>query len=537
MNHSTPEKAKPRDGNRGASKDAEFNRRDEAKPSTSTPTERDPRPVIDCGPDMHVTVDAMARALAGDPTVFVRDGKIGRLVRRIEGDPLTWSAFGKAALREAVGRRTRFMRAKSETERRFVLPPEAECQAFAERGVWPDLRALRRVVHAPFLRADGTVCQRPGFDASSGLFADYDPSHFASIPMHPTQEDAARALREIASLFVDFPFQGEADRFVPVALLLSIVGREAIHGPVPMTMVTATAKRTGKSKLANLVSIIATGRPTPPTTVPRTDEEWPKALAAAARAASPIVNFDNIENGGIFGHPQLDSVLTSGAISGRVLGSQDFFEAEVRSVFVASGNNPRYGGDLSGRVIPCRLETTLEHPEHRTDFQIPDVEEHARSHRGRLLAAALTILRAHIAAGKPAGDRSLGGFEAWAATVRGAILWSGGADVLETRDDIEQHDEERSVLDMFLRMLADTFGDSVFIARDIVTRCSGAERQEALFAFCPPNAGRDVTARSLGRRMSAVRGRIVRGRKLMSHGDDRNGSIRWSVVIVGGAGP
>lgn len=523
-----------------------FNDFDEVEPETKGRPSRtrvavdDDRLEVELTREISPIVDGMERALRRDESVFVRDTSLGRLDRSLDGQ-LRWRPLQHAALREVIDRNARFFNWGKETNddgeekwiQRWKRPPESECATLAQRARWPHLRPLRRIVSAPFLRADASVCQAAGYDDASQTFGDFREDDFDAVPLKPTRADASRALSELRALFVDFPFRSEADRFVPIALLLSLVGRDAIHGPVPMTMVTAATKGTGKTKLVDVVSNVAAGRPCIPTTLPRNDEEWPKTLLTIAKAAPTLVNFDNLTNGAVFGHPQLDSLLTSGAMQGRALGANDMIDVQVPTVFAATANNPRYGSDLVRRVIPCRLETTLERPEERTDYQIPQVEAHALKHRGKLLCSALTVLAAYNAAGRPSVAGTLGSFEAWAAIVRAAIVWAGGPDILETRRGIESDDDELGTLDDLLRALQASFGTSPFAVRDMLSRFSGGEGADVLASFCPGK--QPPSSRSLGRRLAAIRGRIVRGLRLVPRSENRNG-VLWAIESVTNTG-
>ncbi|MCL2779831.1 MAG: hypothetical protein FWD73_17710 [Polyangiaceae bacterium] len=271
--------------------------------------------------------------------------------------------------------------------------------------------------------------------------------------------------------------------------------------------------------------------------LPRSDEEWPKALLTIARQAPPLINFDNLNNGEVFGHAQLDALLTSGSVQGRELGKNDIISADVSTVFTATANNPRYGSDLVRRVLPCRLETILERPERRTDFRIPDIEGHARANRSRLLASALTVLSAYVAEGKPAvGAATLGSFERWTELVRGAILWAGGADVLATRDGIEADDEERGPLNVFLYSLHETFETSPFTGHDLLSRFAVGDRAKLLESVCPMK--QPPSPRTMGRHLAGMKGRVVNGLRLISPGETRNHNILWKIeTISNGEGP
>ncbi len=60
-----------------------------------------------------------------------------------------------------------------------------------------------------------------------------------------------------------------------------------------------------------------------------------------------------------------------------------------------------------------------EHPEERTDFRHPRLLAWVGENRGRILPAALTLLRAYVAAGRPVQRLpGFGSFEEWSDLVR-----------------------------------------------------------------------------------------------------------------------
>jgi hypothetical protein len=84
-------------------------------------------------------------------------------------------------------------------------------------------------------------------------------------------------------------------------------------------------------------------------------------------------------------------------------------------------------------VVPIDLDPKVEHPEDRK-FKRADLIGYVQENRPRLVAAALTVLRAFVVAGWPAhGQPPKGSFEAWDQLVRSAIIWAGGADPLGLR--------------------------------------------------------------------------------------------------------
>jgi hypothetical protein len=70
----------------------------------------------------------------------------------------------------------------------------------------------------------------------------------------------------------------------------------------------------------------------------------------------------------------------------------------------------------------------------QTSFQHPTLLSWVGENRGRLLGAALTILRGYCAAGRPdMGLPARGSFEGWSDLVRSAVVWIDLPDPGETR--------------------------------------------------------------------------------------------------------
>src|SRR5262249_52744802 len=86
------------------------------------------------------------------------------------------------------------------------------------------------------------------------------------------------------------------------------------------------------------------------------------------------------------------------------------------------------------RVCHLRMESPDEKPELRSGFRHADLRTHVRENRGRLLSAALTVLRGWYAAGKPRHDLpAWGSFGGWSSVVRESVVFAGMPDPGETR--------------------------------------------------------------------------------------------------------
>ena len=75
-----------------------------------------------------------------------------------------------------------------------VNAPDQVAQTYlARQGTWK-LPILSGIVHTPFLRADGSLCEQPGYDPASGLLFKPDGESFPPIPREPSKDDALAAL-------------------------------------------------------------------------------------------------------------------------------------------------------------------------------------------------------------------------------------------------------------------------------------------------------------------------------------------------------
>jgi hypothetical protein len=138
-------------------------------------------------------------------------------------------------------------------------PPNWSINGVHERGVWPGIDYLAGVAESPTLRADGTILDRPGYDPGTGLI--YEPvAQYPAVPEKPTQEDAKTAAKDLLALVDEFPFATDDHKAVWLAAVLTVLARPAIAGPCPLFLFEAPAAGSGKTLLAELVGLVATGR-------------------------------------------------------------------------------------------------------------------------------------------------------------------------------------------------------------------------------------------------------------------------------------
>ena len=506
--------------------------------------EADELPKIVFGFDESAAADDVLSELARLPDLYAGDVGLVRLIVD-EGGALRLHVLGEAGLRETISSAVRLF--DEDRDEKQSRPPRWLVESLLARPSWPGVRRLRGIRNAPALRSDGTLIREPGYDRASSLFCEFDPHAWPAIPDNPTREDAAAALQSLAEVLKDFPFASAADRSGALAAVLAIVGRDLVGGPCPAFAFDASVRGAGKSLLADVVSILATGASPPRTSWPADEGEARKRLSSLLFKSEPprFCLFDNCSLR--IGGDSLEAVLTGEVWSDRVLGSSIIREAKIRTVFGFSGNNLRLSGDASRRVVRVRLEPSEQNPEDRRGFAVADLRSHVSERFPELHSAALQVLAAFAAAGFP-GDESLepwGSFERFSRVVRGALVWCGFADPLESRQKLrEDSDPDLERLEPFVDAL-----DSVDPAAHGMTadeilqliRGEGAEAFSVVRAAVEGLCGRSaesLDSRKLAAALKQFRGRPIGGRCLdvRKSGSRRNWFLRSVATACDEAG-
>jgi hypothetical protein len=502
------------------------------------------RPTITISTEEHeVNAEAVA-ALARDAAIYQRCGMLARVVRdaspaargirrpfapRIEPLP-------PALLRERLAANACWVTVKETREGADEKPahPPAWCvSAVHARADWPGVRHLEAVVDYPVLRADGTILSRPGYDPDTGLLLEMR-APCPPIRERPSRAEAEAAREDLLGVVTDFPFEREVHRAAWLAALLTPLARFAFTGPAPLFLVDANVRAAGKGLLLDTISRVTTGERFTVATYTDDEDELRKRITSLVLAGDRLVLFDNLA--GSFGNAVLDAALTGTAWKDRLLGVNRMAEAPLYMTWYATGNNVAIAADTARRICHVRLESPEERPEERQDFRHPNLLAWVGEQRATLLAAALTILRAYCAAGRP--DQHLpawGSFEGWSALVRSAVAWVGLPDPGETRLLLQAEADVAAesmglLLDCWERLDPDRLG---LTAAEVIRRVY----QE------PPNPMPDFYAdlrdaleallgkpdsRGLGIRLRSYRRRVFRGRFIDQAGTKQR-AARWAV--------
>jgi hypothetical protein len=486
--------------------------------------------------DEYAVNDAEVEALACDPSVYQRGGILVRIVR--DDSPAAAGVRRPLAPRiEAVPReilRERFtavadwvtVKRRGDNEQIVPAHPPAWCVgAVHARGAWPGIRHLEAVVEYPVLRPDGTVLQSPGYDSATGLLLE-PAGPLPKIPATPSHADVVRARDRLLEVVVDFPFAGDAYRSAWLAALLTPLARFAFTGAAPLFLTDSNVRGAGKGLLLDTIALTATGERFTVATYTDDEDELRKRITSIVMGGDRLVLFDNLD--GHFGNAVLDAALTGTTWKDRLLGFNRMAEAPLYMTWFATGNNVAIGADTARRICHVRLESTWERPENRGQFRYPDLRGYVRKHRGELLAAALTILRAYFVAGRP--DQHLtpwGSFEGWSSVVRSAVVWAGLPDPGETRIVLQdQSDLSANAMTALLTCLARIDPDRRGLtAAQLVDHAKG-EGQGELRDAVESLAGK-LDARVLRNKLRTYRRRIFSGFYLDRAGEAQR-AAKWA---------
>jgi hypothetical protein len=285
------------------------------------------------------------------------------------------------------------------------------------------------------------------------------------IPDLPTPDQIRSAVELIQTPVKEFPFVSEDDRATWIGLAFTPALRPVLPGPYQMGVITATNPGSGKTKLAKMITTLHGG--VQRGEMPRDADELRKSITAALMdTTAPVITFDNLT--GVVRSSVLESLLTTNYWTDRWLGQNRSVTAANDRMWLATGNNAQFGGDLARRIATVALDPPEANHHLRTDFTITDLDAWMLQHRGALLAAILTIARGWVVAGRPIVAVRSDDYAPWVGGLRGMLGWAGfpgtfggsSTDVAVSSDDEEWH--------AFLVELHGAFSTEPFTVKDLV---------------------------------------------------------------------
>ena len=484
-------------------------------------------PVIHIEQELHVILEQAMRALANDPLLFRKGDQLVRILT--EGGPARLVALGSAQLREVLSVRARWMREDP------VHPPSGVATALVKRGAWSHIRDLRAMTTFPVLSGRGELRTAEGYDAGTRTL--HLGGCAISVPDKPTLKEAKAACACLNDLVSDFPFVSAAHRSAWLAALLTPLSRFMHDGNTPLVVIQANMPGSGKSTLAQLVATIVTGASVPVMACEK-GEPNRKEILSKLRAAPSVALIDNVV--GRFGGPNMATLITARSFEDRSLGHLRTLSAPNDTTWVMTGNRVTLAPDMARRCLHVRLQCNEEKPHLRDGFRYPNLMAHVGEHRGELLSAALTILKAYAVAGMPEMDlEPWGSFEEWSSIVRGALVWCKQPDPAQTREELEDEAEEGVAEHARLvaaweqlqvamgRKNGSTVKDALLF---LEAKPSAAPLLREILDAMPRRAGQPDPL-VIARRLREAKDRNLDGKMLRSAGNPKE-ALRWVVAHV-----
>jgi hypothetical protein len=310
--------------------------------------------------------DISAEALAAlqeanDPPVLFARGGLMVAVVQDEKKRHVIAKVSESALRGRLARAANYFKTGAKGDEYECAPPidvVRDIQAL-EAAIWK-FEPLDGVIEAPILRPDGSILDHAGYDKRTSLYYAPDPAlRMPSIPEQPMQDHIEWALNLIEQAIGEFPFVDQSSKTNAIAAMLTPFVKTAIDAPTPMALIDAPQAGTGKSLVADLISIVATGRPGEMFSAPAEDEEWRKQITMALMSGTAVVVIDNVKRR--LDNPDLCKVLTETLHADRAMKTHDKILLPVKSTWISTGNNLQLGGDMPRRCYWVRLQRCPSH--------------------------------------------------------------------------------------------------------------------------------------------------------------------------------
>lgn len=397
------------------------------------------------------------------------------------------------------------------------------------RDVWVDAQTIKvvqsradrfaeleLVARSPFVRPDGTICRVNGYDAATRTMVVMDPDLVGiDVPDEPTADEIAQARKLILDEWLgDFPFPDEANRANALALVLTPFVRSMMH-IVPLAVIDGLAPGVGKNLLVDCVLLMFLGEKPQLLGWNPNDEELRKLITSAFMTGPEVLVFDEAHH---LDGASLARALTAAYWKDRILGGNNIKGYPNRATWISMGNNVRVEGDIYRRVYRIALRPRDANPEDRDtqSFRHPHLEDWTRQNRAELVRAALLLVRAWFAAGRPrpTAGVTFGSFEKWAEVLGGIVETAGQPEFL---GNLRAWRSESNLASGYwaahLAWLRDVFDDAEFTAREVRVKLQ-SDRDAEFPPLSADIADKVLYPKALGEAYARFRDRSFGGLRL-----------------------
>ncbi len=490
---------------------------------------RDGRPVIEVN-DRQLThkLDDLSAAIessnAGAPYLFHGAAGLVKIELDRDGAPVL-SIVSREALQVLAGRAAWW---KSTTEQggiQHVPPPRDLCANYLSvRDLWRGCPPIDGIATAPFFDASGVLCAVPGFHAEARTWLALPPGFaLPDTTATPANVEAAKSLL-LGELLGEVAFADESSRANALALMVLPFVRRMISEQTPLHLFDAPTQSSGKTYAASVC--LAPFSEVVPTTEKKDAEENRKALFAECASGAATIFIDNVK--GSLGDPTIAAAITTGKLSGRLIGTGEKITIDTRAVWVATSNNAQLDADAASRSIFIRLDTQQENPEAREFTRDPLAT--IRRERPAVIGAIVTLVRAWQKAGAPNQKKKCRTrFKKWE-QVLGGIL-----DVAQVPGFLDNHSEAREAGDPeaatwreFTAAWYQAHGAEYVTSKQVLPVALKCDELAALIGDKT-----ETQARRFGEMMGTKRDKIFGAFKITRGTGRSKQGVRWRLMLVG----
>ncbi len=314
------------------------------------------------------------------------------------------------------------------------------------QGQWSGVSSINGLHHGPALvpyddeGGTGLVVGGQELPYNAKHRAWFGPHGLWVEPPSWEEVEAARDLL-LNELLGDFPFASQADRANALAMLLTpFLLHYEVRGPAPLFKVDAPRHGTGKTLLARVVLWVYDQR-VHELVLPRDERGVAGLIGGVLREGSATALLDNVRG-------NVDSQALASMLTSTSWGRASYGRERVwlnRTTWAMTSNGATLSEELTRRTVLIQLDAAVEHPERRTGFRHPELEEWQRDHRVELQTAACHLALWWSRQGRPRvyEPKVMGSFEAWEAVMRGLLESVGVEGFLENVDRRDEANVER----------------------------------------------------------------------------------------------
>ena len=359
------------------------------------------------------------------------------------------------------------------TTKKRCNPTNELVDGVSSLGAASNLNPIIGFVDHPVIDSKLRILLKPGYNQQMQVLGDFDYKDFDVQDRLLTNKEVMFHFNRVFAPFTAFEIGDDEDRTVLMAAVFSAVLRQVLP-TCPAFGFDAPIKGTGKTLLAETIAIIASSKKPSALAPGRSDydEEFRKRLMALFLNGEKVVNFDNIV--GTFDSPSFAAAITSEYYEDRILGKSKTGKILNKTLFLLTGNNMQFVGDMSRRVLKARLIPKSNNLAQREyDF---DPREKALATRYEIISSVLSLINHWNHSGQQKPPGSMTSFSEWDLLVRQPLAFigqqlsaTGMVDLLEIALKQQSESSDKDALIALLKALGITFGIGTrFKARDVL---------------------------------------------------------------------